>query len=444
MKLPVLFFYGACFFVLVACGANKNSTKSSDLASSSGMPSLGDDDYDGVPNSVDECRYIFGPMRTGGCPDADADGIADKDDRCPDLKGFANLSGCIDRDYDGIIDPDDNCPDAYGEGLMGCPEANENDRDGDGVVNDEDQCPDLRGLFTANGCPDADGDGIPNSEDACPRYFGVEAYAGCPIDKEELDALLVKYGGGSKDEAILNRGYYKGKDGRLYDRNDKVISVVAGEIVDEKGNVLTQNGNFQVDIQGQIIDSDGTVVRIDDMGYLLGANNEPIVAKQLNASGNGIKFGDVVSLKYGDPTGGAASSSGAYITPSEELTPEQKAACERIDLKSLRAAIYFAHNASGFEADSEVQLNKVVDAMRRCIALELQVAGHSDSDGQTEYNKSLSERRAKSVLDYVMGRGINNKRLKYNAYGEEYPIASNDTEEGKQQNRRAEVDVNFR
>jgi OOP family OmpA-OmpF porin len=87
------------------------------------------------------------------------------------------------------------------------------------------------------------------------------------------------------------------------------------------------------------------------------------------------------------------------------------------------------------------QLNRVVDAMRKCASLELQVAGHTDADGGDGYNTMLSEKRAKSVLKYIKGQGISDTRLKYNGYGEKYPIAPNSTEEGKQKNRRAEIHV---
>lgn len=79
--------------------------------------------------------------------------------------------------------------------------------------------------------------------------------------------------------------------------------------------------------------------------------------------------------------------------------------------------------------------------MRKCTKLELQVGGYADSDGADSYNFKLSEKRAKSVLEYISGQGVSDRRLKYNAYGEKYPLASNRTENGKQQNRRAEIQV---
>ena len=110
-------------------------------------------------------------------------------------------------------------------------------------------------------------------------------------------------------------------------------------------------------------------------------------------------------------------------------------------MASLRAAIYFDYNASRASSSSLQQLNRVVEAMRNCASLELQVGGHADSDGSSTYNDMLSEKRAKTVLNYIQGQGISETRLKYNAYGEAYPIGDNSTKEGKQINRRAEIHV---
>ena len=64
------------------------------------------------------------------------------------------------------------------------------------------------------------------------------------------------------------------------------------------------------------------------------------------------------------------------------------------------------------------------------------IDGHTDSVGSDAYNLALSDRRAKSVFDYLTSRGVDPSRLKSQGFGEANPIASNDTAEGRQQNRR--------
>jgi outer membrane protein OmpA-like peptidoglycan-associated protein len=69
----------------------------------------------------------------------------------------------------------------------------------------------------------------------------------------------------------------------------------------------------------------------------------------------------------------------------------------------------------------------------------IEVAGHTDSTGTAEYNRGLSQRRANSVADYLMTRGVARARLMTAAGGEDHPIASNATEQGRAANRRVEV-----
>ena len=69
----------------------------------------------------------------------------------------------------------------------------------------------------------------------------------------------------------------------------------------------------------------------------------------------------------------------------------------------------------------------------------VEVAGHTDSTGSDEYNRALSGRRAQSVASYLRGQGVSDMRLLTLAYGEGRPVAPNDTEEGRQENRRVEI-----
>lgn len=72
--------------------------------------------------------------------------------------------------------------------------------------------------------------------------------------------------------------------------------------------------------------------------------------------------------------------------------------------------------------------------------IRYQISGHTDSRGSDSYNQALSERRVNSVLDYLKARGVSRSQLDVNAYGETRPIASNDTDAGRAENRRVELD----
>jgi len=73
--------------------------------------------------------------------------------------------------------------------------------------------------------------------------------------------------------------------------------------------------------------------------------------------------------------------------------------------------------------------------------LKIELGGHTDSQGSSSYNQSLSERRAKAVVDFVTKTGVASGRLVSAGYGEEQPIATNDTKEGRQLNRRTEFKI---
>jgi OOP family OmpA-OmpF porin len=463
MRIQNIIIYTVSFLVLAACGTTATTTTTTtddnSTASNSKAP---DEDYDGVPDDVDQCPYIFGSARTFGCPDADSDGLRDSEDRCPDEKGYANLMGCLDRDYDGIIDPDDTCPDAYGERATGCPDIDPSDVDGDGIANEQDECPEARGMFTAKGCPDKDGDSIKDELDACPNLFGIGEHNGCPLSIADIKEIARINGHPAKSAGIAEKGYYEGYDGKLYDKNDMQIDVVSGDIVDQKGIFITNTKNFTIDKGGYIRSMDGGVVRVDEEGYAFGTDGL-LSKKQINGGGDGPKGIDIGNPEGGFKKGGTGTvtdgskkhhsgshdgggkidKTNIYNNPKnlEPLTPQEASDCSRINLATLTAAIYFDYDADNADGSSLRQLNRVVDAMQKCTKLELQVGGHADSDGNDGYNYQLSEKRAKSVLKYIMGQGVSDKRLKYNAYGEKYPLSDNSTEDGKQQNRRAEIHV---
>ncbi|MGO1461417.1 MAG: OmpA family protein, partial [Oleiphilaceae bacterium] len=69
----------------------------------------------------------------------------------------------------------------------------------------------------------------------------------------------------------------------------------------------------------------------------------------------------------------------------------------------------------------------------------IQIEGHTDSSGADSYNQLLSERRAGTVRDFLLNQGIEPKRTRAVGYGERYPIASNDSAGGREQNRRVEL-----
>lgn len=98
--------------------------------------------------------------------------------------------------------------------------------------------------------------------------------------------------------------------------------------------------------------------------------------------------------------------------------------------------VRFETNSDRLRPGAERTLNDAADTLIRNPNLLTEVAGYTDSQGDANYNRGLSERRAKTVRDYLINRGVNANKLTWRGYGENNPIADNETAEGREQNRR--------
>jgi outer membrane protein OmpA-like peptidoglycan-associated protein len=102
-------------------------------------------------------------------------------------------------------------------------------------------------------------------------------------------------------------------------------------------------------------------------------------------------------------------------------------------------SITFAVNQATLNTSIYTTLDAVVKVLNEFNETRLQVGGHTDSTGDNDYNQQLSVRRANSVADYLRSRKVASERLVVNGYGETRPIASNDSESGRAENRRVEL-----
>jgi len=103
--------------------------------------------------------------------------------------------------------------------------------------------------------------------------------------------------------------------------------------------------------------------------------------------------------------------------------------------------ITFKTDSADLRPDFFDVLNSVSLVLKEYDKTILEVAGHTDSTGSEQYNKALSERRAGAVAQYLTSQGINPQRIITVGAGEDHPIASNDTPEGRQANRRVELSL---
>lgn len=142
----------------------------------------------------------------------------------------------------------------------------------------------------------------------------------------------------------------------------------------------------------------------------------------------------------------AGAGIGAYMDAQERKLRQQTAGTgievvrdgDNLVLR-MPSNVTFATNESNLQPQFTPTLDNVASVLRDYPKTYIDVMGHTDSDGTEAYNQALSERRAQSVANYLSGHGVQSARLAAKGFGEMSPIASNETPEGKQANRRVEI-----
>jgi len=180
-----------------------------------------------------------------------------------------------------------------------------------------------------------------------------------------------------------------------------------------------------------------------DQGAIIGATTGGVIGGVIgNRAGN-----TAVGAILGAVIGGAA---GAYIgnymdKQAEEMQKDiEGAKIERIGegIKiTFDSGILFDINKSALRMQAQENLEKLAVILNKYADTEILIEGHTDNTGSEEYNMDLSLRRAQSVANFLASRQVNPGRFRTMAYGESQPIASNDTVEGRQQNRRVEIAI---
>jgi len=159
----------------------------------------------------------------------------------------------------------------------------------------------------------------------------------------------------------------------------------------------------------------------------------------------------LVSLPAGKNYGIAAKKEG-YLFHSENFDIPNTAAFQQVEkdveLKKVAVGskiilknIFFDFDKATLRPESTNELQRLTKLLNDVPTLKIEISGHTDSKGANEYNLKLSDNRAKAVVDYLIKAGISSNRLVYKGYGEEQPISTNETDEGRQLNRRTEFKI---
>ena len=256
------------------------------------------------------------------------------------------------------------------------------DSDGDGVYDKNDMCPDVPGLAEFNGCPDSDGDGIADKDDKCPDTAGLEEFDGCA----DSDG-----------------------DG-IADPNDDCPNEAGSEALDGCPDS----------------DGDGIADKDDDCPDEAGpkANNG---CPYPDTDGDGVLDKDDMC-----PDVAGTKSNNGCPEVTEEIQKE---------LNEYAKTINFDTGKTTISKDSEEALAAIISILDEYPNAKFTVGGHTDRVGSAKNNKSLSEARALSVKSYLVENGVDEFRLSSEGFGEESPVASNDTKSGRAENRRVEINL---
>ena len=188
------------------------------------------------------------------------------------------------------------------------------------------------------------------------------------------------------------------------------------------------------DIQGNeknayVIDSDGDIVR-DNYGYC------------------------VRTIDWTKDTAIAKCEGWAEAKPVVVATPKPAPVVAPVVVKKVEVVVeevqeeapavfrgFFDTNKAGLKDNAMDELNTYSEYMKRNQEMRVKVTGHTDSRGNDTYNQMLSEKRALAVKSYLEGKGIAADRIEAEGLGETQPIASNQTKEGRAENRRVELEI---
>lgn len=385
-----------------------------------------DADNDGIGDENDDCPNDAGTVDTDGCPDYDGDKVADKDDECPTDAG--TLNGCPDSDGDGIADKNDKCPNEIGlESNKGCPEALDSDgdgtpdeedlcpdkagpnkgcpdSDGDGIADNFDRCPEVAGMVKHDGCPDADGDGIPDNQDTCPSLPGPLSNNGCPEPKDS--------------------------DGDGFTDDKDFCPTEPGPI-----NGCPQPKESDKDNDGVPDKNDPCPNKAGSLGGCPDSDNDGIADNQ-------DKCPEIagVPAKGGCPEEKIVEKP-APVNPAPPKVEKKEITEAREKLATAARAVQFESAKAILKDASYDVLDEVVALMRQNATYSLSISGYTDDVGDDEANLKLSQDRAKACYDYLIFRGVKADRIRFAGFGEARPIATNETNEGRELNRRVEFEL---
>jgi len=262
------------------------------------------------------------------------------------------------------------------------------DKDGDGIFDKVDNCPDEAGPTENAGCPwgDADDDTVLDNEDNCPNESGPVENGGCPWQDRDNDGLM-----GNEDHCPDEPGKAENSGCPTKDSD-------GDGIIDKEDHCPNESGS---------------------------ANNQ------------GCPWGDIDGDGITDNNDDCPTTAG---TASNKGCPEVTTEVQKT-LNTYAKTILFDSGKASIKSESNAVLKDIVDILKEYPNAKFSIEGHTDSAGGSALNQKLSDSRANAVKIYLIENGIDQSRLSSLGFGEDKPIASNNTASGRKQNRRVEINL---
>ncbi len=235
----------------------------------------------------------------------------------------------------------------------------------------------------------------------------------------------------SKDHPMFNRmsGFYINEYLAEDFGTHEFYYLDKNEIVEGKKTTITYISDKEVGALKIIRNFSNAIKKIGGQAYEEGENRVVLFVKK----GNAETWAEVYS--YSD-------SYNLTIIEKGEVEQEITANAILDELNKTGKAILYINFDSGkstIKKESMPIVEQIIEMMKQAADVKLSIEGHTDSDGSNESNLKLSEGRVKAVVDAIVNGGIDKSRLSSAGFGEEKPIADNNTEEGKEKNRRVEL-----
>lgn len=268
---------------------------------------------------------------------------------------------------------------------------------------------------------DTDMDGVIDVEDDCPEVKGLKELRGCPKEEIQIEEPAIEET--DEEEVVI----------------EEVIEVLDTDrdgIADDYDKCPNEAGIKELDGCPKPVDTDGDGIADKDdacpsVAGIKELNGCP-KPKVVDTDGDGIND----DLDRCPNVAGVPSLAGC---PQKEVSTDSVSQADKVKIQEISKNIFFETASTNLKPVSKAKLDELHSIIKGYSDFTLSIEGHTDSSGAADLNQRLSEKRAAAVRNYLVSKGLPSHRITSIGYGENRPIADNNTAEGKRMNRRVEL-----